>query len=131
MKVFISSMITGYEAERDAAEAAITVLGHQAVRAEQFTAFAATPQRACLAGVRDAGVVVLILGDRYGATQPLDCRRRTRSIARRESEYRCSSSWRMVQIQSRPNAHSSTRCRHGQPGTSARLSVHPPSCRER
>jgi hypothetical protein len=70
MKVFISSLITGFEAERDAAEAAITTLGQQAIRAEQFPAFAVTPQQACLAGVRDSDVVVLLLGGRYGATQP-------------------------------------------------------------
>lgn len=69
VKVFISSLIRGQEEYRNAAEEAIAVLGHQAIRAEQFPASAATPQQACLAGVREADVVILILGARYGATQ--------------------------------------------------------------
>lgn len=70
MKAFVSSLITGLEAERDAARAAVRSLGLDVVRAEDFGASAGTPQQACLAGVRDADVVVLVLGDRYGQVQP-------------------------------------------------------------
>lgn len=69
MKVFISSLISGMEAERAAVKRAIEVLGHQPVMAEDFGARASSPQVACLAGLRDADLVVLILGPRYGATQ--------------------------------------------------------------
>jgi hypothetical protein len=40
------------------------------VRAEDFPASADTPQRACLAAVRESDVVVLLVGERYGAVQP-------------------------------------------------------------
>ena len=40
-----------------------------ATRAEDFVASPDTPQRTCLRGVREADVVVLVLGARYGAAQ--------------------------------------------------------------
>jgi len=70
MKVFISSLIGGYEHYRAAAREAIETLGHQVVRAEDFPASAGTPQRACLAAVRESHIVVLLVGGRYGASQP-------------------------------------------------------------
>jgi hypothetical protein len=69
VKVFVSSLITGFEPLRGAAAAAITSLGHEVVRAEDFPASGSSPQSACLAGVRASDVVVLILGDRYGFEQ--------------------------------------------------------------
>lgn len=69
MKVFLSSVISGFEAYREAAADAITSLGYQVLRAEDFSAQAQTPQRACLGAVREADVVVVVLGERYGATQ--------------------------------------------------------------
>lgn len=69
MRVFVSSVITGYESLRESAAAAISSLGHEVIRAEDFGARADTPQQACLAGVRDADAVVLIIGGRYGAAQ--------------------------------------------------------------
>ena len=72
MKVFVSSLISGFESLRDAAAAAISTLGHQPVRAEDFPASPTSPQQACLAGVRDADAVLLILGDRYGYVQKAD-----------------------------------------------------------
>jgi hypothetical protein len=70
MKVFISSLITGYDHYRAAAVEAIETLGHQVVRAEDFPALAGTPQQACLAAVRESDLVVLLIGERYGYTQP-------------------------------------------------------------
>ena len=70
MKVFISSLITGMELVRAAARSAVTTLSHDPIMAEDFGALPHSPQVACLDGVRQAGVVVLILGARYGATQP-------------------------------------------------------------
>jgi len=69
MHVFISSVISGFEAFRDVAAAAARTLDHTVVRAEDFPASSSTPQRACLAGVRKADVVVLLLGARYGSAQ--------------------------------------------------------------
>lgn len=69
MKVFISSVIRGFEAYRDAATRAARALRYDVKRAEDFAASAATPQQACLAGVRWADVVVLLLGSRYGERQ--------------------------------------------------------------
>ena len=71
MRVFISSVITGYEAFRDAVDTAIRSLGHEVIRAEDFGALSSTPQQACLDGVRQADVVVLLVGSRYGTAQAL------------------------------------------------------------
>lgn len=70
MKIFISSLINGFESFRGAAEAAISSLGHTVVRAENFAASPSSPQRSCLDGVRQSDVVVLLLGGRYGFKQP-------------------------------------------------------------
>lgn len=69
MNVFISSVIVGMEADRDAVRKAAAVLRHGVSGAEDFGARADTPQRTCLAGVRAADATVLLLGDRYGAIQ--------------------------------------------------------------
>lgn len=69
MKIFISSLITGMESIREAARTAIEELGHQPVMAEQFAASPNSPQVACLQGLRESGLVILILGARYGAKQ--------------------------------------------------------------
>ena len=70
MKVFISSVISGFESYRDAAADAITSLGYEVIRAEDFGAVASSPQEACLAGARKADMTVLLLGKRYGIRQP-------------------------------------------------------------
>ena len=69
MKVFISSLIGGMEDFRAAVVEAIHSLGHEAITAESLSADASSPRVACLSGVRDANLVVLILGSRYGAPQ--------------------------------------------------------------
>jgi hypothetical protein len=70
MKVFISSVIQGFEEYRAAAMRACRALRHEVKRAEDFAASSASPQQACLAGVRWADVVVLLVGGRYGESQP-------------------------------------------------------------
>ena len=70
MKVFISSVISGFESYRDAAADAITSLGYEVICAENMGAVASSPQGACLAGVRQADLTVLMLGERYGIRQP-------------------------------------------------------------
>jgi hypothetical protein len=69
MKVFISSLISSYEPYRQAAKAAVRALRHDPVMAEDFGALASSPQIACLRGVREADLVLLILLDRYGSPQ--------------------------------------------------------------
>lgn len=70
MKVFISSLISGFEPIRQAAKTAITTLRHDPVMAEDFGAQPNSPQIACLQGLRKSDLVVLILGEHYGAKQP-------------------------------------------------------------
>lgn len=70
MKVFVSSLIVGMEDFREAAVSAIRSLGHEPIVAEQFSAEPNSPRIACLSGVRDSQLVVLILGERYGAVLP-------------------------------------------------------------
>ncbi len=69
MNVFISSPIRGMEAFRDAAVRSARALGHDVKRSEDFPALSESPQQACLAGVREADVVVLLLGPSYGEAQ--------------------------------------------------------------
>jgi hypothetical protein len=69
MKVFVSSLISGMEPLRAAARDAITTLRHEPIMAEDFGARANSPQIACLRGLRDSEVVILILGGGYGAVQ--------------------------------------------------------------
>ena len=69
MKIFISSLIGGFEQFRAAARSAIVALRHEPVVAEDFGARPNSPQTACLQGVRSSDLVVLILGSRYGFVQ--------------------------------------------------------------
>ena len=70
MKVFVSSLISGYEPYRNGAAEAAQMLGHTMLRAEDLGATPASPQQACLGLVRDSDVVVLLIGESYGAVQP-------------------------------------------------------------
>jgi Domain of unknown function (DUF4062) len=69
VEVFISSVITGMEGYRAVARSAAETLGHTVTAAEDFRASPQSPQQVCLGAVRDADVVVLLLGARYGAPQ--------------------------------------------------------------
>lgn len=66
MKVFVSSVMQGFEQYREAAFAAILSLDHDVISAEDFPASTGSSRIACLQGVRQADLVVLILGERYG-----------------------------------------------------------------
>lgn len=70
MKIFISSLIAGFGPQRQAAKAGVTTLRHVPVMAEDFGALPTSPQVACLQGLRQSDMVVLVLGDSYGAVQP-------------------------------------------------------------
>lgn len=69
MKVFISSVITGYDDIRQAAVEAIEALDHSVIRAEDFVAWPQSAEVACLSGIRNADIVLVILGARYGHKQ--------------------------------------------------------------
>lgn len=69
MKVFISSLITGMDALRSAAREAVVQLGHEPVMAEDFGAQPHSPQVTCLSGLRQSGLMILIMGAGYGAKQ--------------------------------------------------------------
>lgn len=66
MKVFISSVIDGFEEVRAVAKSAVESLSMQPVMAEDFTAKPISPKEACLDGVRGSDIYVGILGSRYG-----------------------------------------------------------------
>lgn len=70
MKVFISSVRAGLEAERDALRGLIQALGHEPLRFEDFTAQSIPSREACMDGVDNADVYLLILGPRYGYRFP-------------------------------------------------------------
>jgi hypothetical protein len=70
MRIFISSVISGFGETRAAAVAAVRSLGHEPVTAETFDASTSSPRVACLGGVREADLVVVLLGQEYGAVQP-------------------------------------------------------------
>lgn len=69
MRVFISSVIGGFEDYRAAARRAAEALGCTVLVAEDLPALADTPQRACLDLVRRADVTLVLLGERYGPVQ--------------------------------------------------------------
>jgi hypothetical protein len=69
MKVFISSLVTRMEALRAAAREAVEQLGHEPVMAEDFGAQPSSPQVTCLTGLRQSGLMILILGAEYGTRQ--------------------------------------------------------------
>lgn len=66
MKIFVSSVMNGFDAYRDAAFAAIESLDHEVIRAEDFPSSTSSSRIACMQGVREADLVVLVLGERYG-----------------------------------------------------------------
>lgn len=66
MRIFISSLISGFEAQRAAARRAVTTLRHEPVMAEEFSAQPNSSQIACMQGLRGSDMVVLILGEGYG-----------------------------------------------------------------
>src|SRR5688572_23748068 len=67
MKVFVSSVIRGYEHYREAARNAIPLVGSVPVMAEyDFGAKPVSPREACLEGVGESDVYVGLFGEHYG-----------------------------------------------------------------
>ena len=63
---FVSSVVTGFEAERAAARVAISVMQFSPVMCEDFGARTYSSATACLFEVEQSDVYVLILGENYG-----------------------------------------------------------------
>ena len=66
MKVFVSSVRRGLEAERDSLPGLLSAIGHEPVRFEDFTAQPVPSREACLRAVAASDVYLLLLGPRYG-----------------------------------------------------------------
>lgn len=69
-RVFVSSVMNGYEVYREAARVGIRQAVCDAVLADDFTAQNASSRNACIDGVRSADALVLLLGPRYGWIAP-------------------------------------------------------------
>jgi len=65
-KVFISSVIEGFEDYRRAARRAVELTENAPVMAEDFGATPDSPQEACLQGVRESDLFLVLVGPRYG-----------------------------------------------------------------
>lgn len=70
MKVFISSVRRGLEQERDSLPGLFRAVGHDPVRFEDFTAQSVPSREACLRGVAESDVYLLLLGPHYGTVFP-------------------------------------------------------------
>ncbi len=70
LKVFVSSVLQGYEEHRAAIRRLVEALGHEAVLiGETSPALPRSAQRACLDAVAACDVMVLVLGAKYGTEQ--------------------------------------------------------------
>jgi len=70
VKIFISSVRNGLEAERDALPGLIKALGHDPVRFEDFSAQPVPSREACIKAVESSDAYLLLLGPNYGAVFP-------------------------------------------------------------
>ncbi len=69
-RVFISSVITGFEAYREAAANGVSDAGCEPVMVEQFPALDASPRTACLNAIDSCDGVLVIVGERAGFKTP-------------------------------------------------------------
>ena len=65
-KIFISSVISGFEEYRNAARNAIELMGDKPVMCEDFGARPYSSEMACISEVEASDIYLLILGDKYG-----------------------------------------------------------------
>ena len=83
-RIFVSSVMKGYQNFRRAASAAIRRAGCNPVLAEMFPAHSSSPRSACLDGVESADALVLLLGSRFGWKTPSG-----RSATEEEYQHAC------------------------------------------
>ena len=69
-RVFVSSVMKGYEEYREATRVGIRQAECDAVLAENFAARGTSSRNACIDGVQSADALVLLLGPRYGWVAP-------------------------------------------------------------
>ena len=69
-RIFVSSVMTGFQEYRKAARAGIRQAGCDAVLAEDFAAQSSSSRNACIDGVKSADALVLLLGPQYGWVAP-------------------------------------------------------------
>ena len=66
-KVFISSVNKGFEEFRLAAKSAVKAAGMKPVMVEDFPSQPYSPEQACIKGVQESDLCLLLLGQRYGS----------------------------------------------------------------
>lgn len=69
MKVFVSSVVDGFESFRAAARRAVETIDGTPIMCEDFGARPHSSERACLTEVESSDVLIVILGERYGFEQ--------------------------------------------------------------
>lgn len=69
-KIFISSVITGFEGYREAARKAVELMGDRPVMCEEFGARPYASDLACIAEVESSDIYLLIMGENYGHVGP-------------------------------------------------------------
>lgn len=84
MRVFVSSVVGGYERYRRAAKDAIEALGYEAVLMETHPSTSSPPQEVCFHEIETSDVLILLLGKRYG-----ECLPSGKSATHEEFEYAC------------------------------------------
>ena len=70
MRIFISSVRSGLEPERDSLPGLIRAVAHEPVRFEDFGAQPLPSREACIRGVDSSDVYLLLLGPKYGHVFP-------------------------------------------------------------
>ena len=123
MRIFVSSVIVDFEEYREATVSAVSSLGHEVTRSEDFVASPATSQVACLAGVRDSDAVIVLLGERYGSVQHQANHQPTRSSRKPKIRSLCLFSFNPESILSLDRKPLSTKLGIGRPGGTPRGSV--------
>lgn len=69
-KIFISSVVTGFENYREAARKAVELMGDRPVMCEEFGARPYPSDIACIAEVESSDIYLLIMGEKFGFTGP-------------------------------------------------------------
>ncbi|MCK4325363.1 DUF4062 domain-containing protein [bacterium] len=70
LRVFVSSVIEGFEEYREAVKAGIINAGGDPVLVEDYPSISSSPRNACLDGVKSCDIFVLVIGNRGGWTVP-------------------------------------------------------------
>jgi hypothetical protein len=69
-RVFVSSVMMGFESYRLAAKSAIVAANADPILVEDYPSLSSSPRNACLDGVRSCDALILIIGDRGGSVAP-------------------------------------------------------------